>query len=123
LEFLVIDKISNIFYTIVDMDIYVSPQVGAGRIRSAIINQIKQAGHTVTEHVGFASYAIGYQDTGFKTLDPEQQIIIKEEIRGDNVVHRKGQHLLHPGTLVIMGTGKVLSHWLETAPDLLAAKL
>jgi hypothetical protein len=106
------------------VDIHISSQVGVGRVRSAIIDQINKAGHTVTEHIGFASYAIGYRDTDFGSLDPEQQIIIKESIRGDEIVHRKGQHLLHPGTMEVLGTGgKLLKQWLREAPDLLGAKM
>ena len=106
------------------MDIHISEQIGVGRVRSAILDHIAKSGHTVTEHLGFASYAVGYKDTDFGDLDPQQQIVIKEGNRPDEVVHRQGQKILHPGTMEMLGTGgKLLKQWLREAPDLLAPKL
>lgn len=98
------------------MDIHITTDVRSGRLRSAIVDQILNAEHSLVEKLEFASFTIGYPDSDFGPTEPESRIIIKDWREG-NIVSFSGQHLLHPGTMKIIPGNKTLGEWLQIIPD------
>ena len=97
------------------MNIFICEEVGVGSLCSVIIDHVERSGNNVTNRPGMASFGIGFHDSDFGQIRPENRIIFNIWSSPNGVCGHS--NLINPGTMKMIPGGASLCDWLTGVKD------